>query len=303
MRPKICVLMSTYNGHKYIREQIDSVLNQQDVEVRLLIRDDFSTDDTVSILKEYASKDNRVKFYTGSNLGPCQSFFNLINNAEDYPYYAFCDQDDVWDINKLSIAVNNLDNVSDDTPCLYCSNLNVVDQNLNFLHRCINYKIDANNKLTPLVEFYAVGCTEVFNRKAFELVRSHISSECMMHDLWLNLICSFLGKVIYDPVPHIKYRQHGNNVVGTISGRSGMFKTRIKRLINDAVQPRYRSAKAFYNEFSSLLTISDKAEILKIINYKDSLYKRLRLLLDFDIKASNFRRDIRYRLLILFGKI
>lgn len=92
----ITVLMSTYNGEKYLKEQLDSILNQEQVDLKLLIRDDGSTDGTVNILKEYENSHTNIKWYSGLNLGCGKSFFQLVLDAPKSDYYAFVDQDDVW---------------------------------------------------------------------------------------------------------------------------------------------------------------------------------------------------------------
>lgn len=303
MRPKICVLMSTYNGHKYIREQIDSVLNQQDVEVRLLIRDDFSTDDTVSILKEYASKDNRVKYYIGENVGPCQSFFDLIKKAGEFEFYAFCDQDDIWEREKLKTAIVKLNELDSRKPALYFSNLKVVDSVLNFNHYAFSKTINTSERYLGLVDFFAVGCTEVFNIQAKKLLEKHLSVNCLMHDNWLFLICNFFGQVIYDHDSYINYRQHGNNVIGNSVSKMKLLKQRIIRLFDYSQQPRYKNAVLLYNEFRDLLEEDDKYRLIKIVDYKKSFLNRLKLLIDFQIHASTIVRDLRYRVLILLGVI
>jgi rhamnosyltransferase len=304
MSEKICVLLSTYNGEKYLVEQIDSVLNQKGVDVSLLIRDDGSTDGTIGILHNYAQKDSRVSFYNGANLGPCQSFFDLVGKADEYDYYAFCDQDDVWDAEKLIKAIGIIKERGDSkTPVLYCSNLRVVDQDLNFMHNCITFPINSEQRYQSLVEFYAVGCTEVFNQCAAHYLKKHSVEGCIMHDSWLFMICSFFGLVYYDKNPYISYRQHGSNVIGTSSGKKGVLKERIKRLFDVKTQPRFENAKIFYSEFSKELNEVDSHKFLRIINYKQSIIQRINLLFDFSIRAYTLKRDIRYRLLILLGKI
>ena len=158
---KVLVLLSTYNGEKYLREQLDSVLSQEGVDVSLLIRDDGSKDGTLNILKEYSVKDN-VNYYEGVNCGPSESFHDLMRHAKGYDYYAFCDQDDVWNNDKLITAVRLLEEKKQDLPLLYCSNLNVVDEHLNYCRLCHSEKYDLSNKYLGLVDFFAVGCTEVF---------------------------------------------------------------------------------------------------------------------------------------------
>ena len=95
MDKKVLILLSTYNGERYIKEQIESLLKQENVKVSILVRDDGSTDGTINILNEY-QKQGKLKWYTGENLKPAKSFMNLVENAPEYEYYAFCDQDDVW---------------------------------------------------------------------------------------------------------------------------------------------------------------------------------------------------------------
>ena len=105
---KICVLMSTYNGDKYIIEQIESILNQKKVNVELLIRDDGSTDKTLEILEEYSKKYKNLKYYSGQNLKTARSFMDLLFRAGEYEYYSFSDQDDVWDLDKLTVGISYL---------------------------------------------------------------------------------------------------------------------------------------------------------------------------------------------------
>ena len=103
---KVCVLMSTYNGEKYLKEQIDSILKQKGVKVNLLVRDDGSTDNTLSLLEEYKKK-GLLDYCCGSNMKPARSFMELLSIAPDSDYYAFSDQDDYWEHDKLFNAVKN----------------------------------------------------------------------------------------------------------------------------------------------------------------------------------------------------
>ena len=128
----VCVLMSTYNGEKYIVEQIDSILQQENVNVNLLIRDDGSKDKTVEIIKQYLI-DKRVSFVSGDNIGYKKSFLWLMDNSPNSDYYAFADQDDVWKKDKLFAAVTKLENEDIAEPKLYTSALTRVDENLNYI--------------------------------------------------------------------------------------------------------------------------------------------------------------------------
>ena len=129
MKKDITVLMSTYNGEKYLHEQIDSILRQQGVKVNLLVRDDGSTDNTLAILDKY-QEEGLLTFYTGENLGPQRSFLHLLQQAPQSDYYAFADQDDIWLEDKLSTGIKQLQN-DKEKPALYFSQTQLTDEELN----------------------------------------------------------------------------------------------------------------------------------------------------------------------------
>ena len=120
--------MSTYNGELYIKQQLDSIFAQNEVEVSVFARDDNSSDETTNILREY-SEQQPLKFYSGNNLGPGLSFIDLIHHCEEYEYYAFADQDDVWESNKLVCAIDALKGYKEKV-AFYNSNVAVVDEEL-----------------------------------------------------------------------------------------------------------------------------------------------------------------------------
>lgn len=302
-KKKVCILLSTYNGEKYLREQLESLLLQEDVELTIVARDDGSKDSTLQILEEYSKKDERVTYFVGDNVGPAQSFFDLIIKSPDADYYAFCDQDDVWDSDKLKIAVRFLEKEDNTKPNMYYSNLRIVDQDLKFYRLSHAEPSVQENKYSVLTEDMATGCTVVFNRTTAEYVRTGSPEYCSMHDTWIYMICKFFGKTIYDFDAHISYRQHGNNVVGTYLGKKtkDIYIARIKRLFDRNLQPRYNNACNFYKTFGHLLSPKDKEKVLKIVNYKQSVLKKVSLLLDKDIHASSKNRELRYKLLIVLG--
>lgn len=125
----ITVLMSSYNGEKYISEQIDSILHQENCNVNLIVRDDGSSDNTCEILEQY-QKNNLLTWYSdGENLRPAHSFLRLLANAPDSDYYAFADQDDYWMTDKLDHAIKAIGNRSD-IPMIYYANSELVDSEL-----------------------------------------------------------------------------------------------------------------------------------------------------------------------------
>lgn len=125
---KVQVLLSTYNGEKYLKEQIESILKQKEVDIHLLVRDDGSSDSTIKILEEISNKNKKITFYKGKNIGPARSFMELLKKSEEADYYSFADQDDIWEENKIISAINKLKNTNE--PELYLSALGIVNEKL-----------------------------------------------------------------------------------------------------------------------------------------------------------------------------
>lgn len=252
------VLMSAYNGERFIRAQIDSILLQEGVNVRLLIRDDGSTDATLNIIKEYIA-DNRVTLIEGVNVGFRKSFLWLLDNSPEADYYAFSDQDDVWEPDKLSTAVSMIRNHSQDKSLLYTSALKRVNEELDILsvQSFPHLKLDCYSEL---VRHRFAGCTYVFNDKL-----RHVCDGCSSidnleygHDGFIALMCWLTGgEVLYDDTAHIMFRRYGTNT--SIDGKGignrirhelSVFTTRRKYKSNvvkvivgnylDSVAPQYR---------------------------------------------------------------
>ena len=300
---KVVVLMSTYNGEKYVKQQIDSILNQEGVEIELHIRDDGSTDQTVDILNEYSTMYKNIFYYQGKNLRPCKSFMELIRKDYEAEFYALADQDDVWDSDKLKVAIGKLQKIEKNVPAMYHSNLRIVDSELNFCRNSHSKPMIAITCYEPLVENLATGCTIVYNKDLHKMLRQYVVSDFSMHDTWIYMIASIFGEVIYDFVPHISYRQHENNVVGTYKkGKSFSFYwKKILRLWNRELQPRYDNAKLFYHVFKDKLPKQYKIKLQKILVYKKSLKNKYDLLCDKEIRANTTEANIRLRMMILMG--
>ena len=214
MNRKVQILMSTYNGEQYLREQIDSLLQQAYPEIEILVRDDGSKDSTPDILRDYARRYDNIRIFLEDNVGVTKSFFELLKRSEA-DYVAFCDQDDIWLEQKVVQAVEKLQTIK--TPALYCSNKILVDA---------HGKVIAENdkkKLTPgfgnaVIESVCTGCTMVLNRELAENIKAHIPERAILHDWWCYLVASYVGQVVFDEKSYILYRQHEHNVVGQKKG-------------------------------------------------------------------------------------
>lgn len=207
---KVQILMSTYNGEKFLKEQLESLLRQTYQNLEILVRDDGSKDGTCEILREYEKKYSNVHVYLEDNVGVTKSFFELLKKS-DADYIAFSDQDDVWLEEKVEKAVEKLKTLEE--PALYCSNKILVDSELNIIAE------NNHKKLIPgfenaVVECICTGCTSMMNRSLAENIKEHIPKRAIIHDWWCYLVASYLGKVIFDDNSYIWYRQHGGNVIG-----------------------------------------------------------------------------------------
>lgn len=211
---KLIVLLSAYNGEAYIRKQLDSLLKQTLKGVEILVRDDGSTDGTRAILTEYAQR-GALCWYEGENLGPARSFWQLLQDADEADYYAFCDQDDVWDPDKLETAVSALERLDASKPALYCGDVRVTDEKLRILSEHMVRPAPADYP-HALLRNLAPGCTYVFNRAARKLLCRYDAERLGigLHDWTAYQIVSCFGRVVYDPAPHMSYRQHGDNAIG-----------------------------------------------------------------------------------------
>ena len=178
---RLAVLLSSYNGEKFIARQLDSILSQQgEFALELIVRDDGSTDATCAILQEYADA-GKLRWYTGENLKPAKSFLHLLQNAPGYDYYAFCDQDDYWHPGKLCAALDTIKHCTG--PAIACANARLVDGELNPLGRNVYKRPPRTDFYSLLVGSNIIGCTMVFNQAAARLVQEKpLPEEIFMHD-------------------------------------------------------------------------------------------------------------------------
>ena len=298
---KVQILLSTYNGEEYIREQLNSILKQDYADISILIRDDGSTDNTLGIIKEYESKYNNVKYYNGENIGVINSFFDLMKNADiSCDYFALSDQDDVWQEHKISRAVDILSKFNNDIPLLYCSNTTPVDSNLNELKISIKpYRIRPNFG-NAVVENICTGCTCVFNRRLLLLVQEHIPAFTIMHDWWLYLLASAYGKVYYDNSSYLYYRQHSGNVVGTKLGYYDEFKKRVRNYRKNRMKISRQAAEFLKN---CELDQANKKSLEYIVNAKSNLSYRFKIIFNNTIYRQRHMDNLIFKFLFLLGKV
>ena len=298
---KVNVLMSTYNGEKYLKEQIDSILKQKNVTVKLYIRDDGSKDSTLNILDRYKEQyPDNIIIFSGDNIGFANSFMYLVHKCEHNDFYAFADQDDIWEQNKLEVAIKMIDQK---VPLLYASNLQVFDtvENRNYLM----YSLESFKNEKARMEKYCYlcnpyGCTMVWNEALQEEILKREKPDKQTHDIWINLIAHYTGKMILDPNSYIHYRVHGNNACGATP----------KSIIN-----KIRKYLKFYFIDNKSLNISLSCQSIEryfknksnkyiyyFSNYKKSIGLKVMALINIKKLKINKNSISKYRLLILFNK-
>ncbi len=269
----IDILLPTYNGEKYLKEQLDSILNQTYKNIRLIISDDCSKDSTPKILEEYRGKDERIELYLQKeNIGVVKGIEFLLKKVKSN-YYMLADQDDVWLPMKVEKSIETLKKENAD---LVFGDLEVVDQDLKTMYPSFGDFMLLNRKINKYINSYKVnylyncvtGCT-VLSKKEFieKILPIPTESKYLIHDHWIGLVVALNGKLAYMPEKYIKYRQHGNNQVGTdkishgfknieqvrelfINVKLGVFGTYVnnKEKFSKELQEQNEKALNYYND-------------------------------------------------------
>lgn len=262
----ITILMSTYNGAKYVQEQLDSLFEQTYQDFVIVINDDFSSDDTVNIIKNFQSQypDKITLFENALNTGsPKYNFLKLMINHKDN-YLMLCDQDDIWKPNKIELTLRYMRQAENtygySCPILVHSDLTVVDEDLNQISESFKSDMNADYSKTGLnqqiIQNTLTGCTAMYNRALSELITSE-PEYTVMHDWWLILIASAFGHVIPIKEQTIYYRQHKNNEIG--AKNVNRFSYKIHRLLNaddikKSIHSTYPQAKSFLDIYRDVLS-------------------------------------------------
>lgn len=286
---KIAVLMSTYNGEKYIREQIDSILAQENVKVHLFLRDDGSKDQTRNIIREYCEKVDNITWineFKNENIGVKRSFLYLLqyvyNRFPDFHYYAFADQDDVWLKNKLVSALSRVALSKNQKGALYYSNKIFVDSNLNEIKKeHINFFDDYLEILWPSL---ASGCTMVFNKELAYYALQHMPENKCIHDSWIYRLAKCIGSdIIFDEDPKILYRQHESNVCGMETtnlhhGTAYMIKNFLRLMFKSRNHVIQNIIQELYDSFETYMTKEMKRYSQIVLTYNRNPISKIRLL-------------------------
>lgn len=294
-KEKVCILLSTYNGEKYLEEQLQSLYSQEDVDISIVVRDDGSSDGTCELLEREQAA-GRLTWYAGENLKPALSFWNLLHQAPEAPYYAFCDQDDVWDADKLKTAVGFLEKAGK-SPALYFCQTRLVDASLNEIK-----SVPINPNLTygeSLSYNFVTGCTMVMNTSMRKVLLKYTPGFIRMHDIWIYDVAQAVGAhVLFDPEPHISYRQHGGNAVGQANSIKTVWKNRMENVKRNE-RIRSRLAQELLAGYGREMSPENLSITKMAACYRDSFVDWLKLLFTRKLRCSPFSIRVSSKLAIL----
>lgn len=301
----IAILMATFNGDKYICEQIESILSQTIQDFTLFINDDCSSDNTYMILKEYENKyPDKIKISQNIvNSGSAKHNFMKMMIQHKEEYIMLCDQDDIWLPNKIEITINKMKTIekeyNSNKPILIHTDLKVVDSSLNEIMNSYMKMTSANyNKIKlkdTLVQNNLTGCTAMYNKALAQYIKEE-PKFFVMHDWWLMLLASAFGTIgtVYEQT--ILYRQHNNNSIGAKNMQSISFKLKffmMSEKIKNALENSYKQANAFLDIYKKILSLEQYNLVNKYCCIpKTTKLKRIFIVLKYKTLKNGLSRII-----------
>ena len=296
--PTVCVLLPTFNGEKYLKQQLESVLNQENVKIKLLVQDDSSTDKTLEILSEY--RDKLIIFHSSKNQGTTKTLIELLGRVDDEDYLAFCDQDDIWKNNHLISSIRELSKFAITEPVMNFPVYEFIDEQSQSIG--IRVKRKRIGLANSLVENPAIGCGIVINRAGIDLIKQIQFDHQLFIDQQLYFLFSNLGSVNQCSDITLKYRLHGLNQVGVRNLNNSILK--IRRIFIDN---SLRNTRIALNRFAEVNS-SRFTNLMKGIPGKhfDSLnghfLTRFKYLLKPVFRREKWWDQVIFQALIFLGK-
>lgn len=301
--PKVNILLSTYNGEKFLSQQLDSLLAQTYPDILIHVRDDGSSDKTIAILEAYRDAHSNIRVALGENLGAAKSFYRLLLDADDScDYFAYCDQDDVWKPDKIERAVAFHQGEDPAIPALYFSEFEIVDARLNRVASSKPYRY--RDFKTALLQNVPFGCAQVWNKAAQRLLRERQPNFFYMHDWWNFLVISGVGKILYDPAETLYYRAHGGNVFGQTTSLWTRMTNRLSLLKRRKELPiffAWRQALEFERLFLPDLPPEHQAALLDFTRSKENVWRRLRYAMTGKARRASRLDALIFKAMVIFN--
>ncbi len=286
---RIDILLATYNGSKYLPEQLNSILSQSYKNINVIIRDDGSSDNTVDIIKEYEQEDNRVRLLNDNlgNLGFVRNFEELMKHS-DAEYIMFSDQDDVWYKNKVEISYLEIKKIEGEygckVPTLVHTNSRILNFEVKTTKKFISNYAKNYSFENSFFNFFVQGSTMIINKYLKE-ESLPFSEYVYLHDRYLHLVAEFIGIRRYIDIPTMDYRQHLNNEIGSKS--ESIFKRLYSgRYYNNSDKLLFINIYETYEKRLKKNKIKKLKIFFKIIDTNISRFLRLYWCLKEDVPMS-----------------
>jgi glycosyltransferase involved in cell wall biosynthesis len=299
---KIQILLSTYNGDKFLKQQIESIFAMEHFsDCCLLIRDDGSTDGTRDILHRY-EQFPEVQVEYGENIGVIKSYQWLIRNSySSCKYFAFCDQDDIWVPKKITIALSALDRLPESRMLLFASRSSITDENLNIIGISIQ-PVRGISYYNAMVQNVLPGHTQIFNRKLRDSLIEHECDGIHAIDWWLYLVASAMGKVEFSEECTVLHRQHGDNAVGYKLGTIENLNKKLRYIRQGKGNAVSIQLEAFLKTYMKQLPDDYREETEQYLCGLNSVAGRLSYLKKCKLFRQRHSEDLMFRLMYLIGK-
>lgn len=312
MKKNIAVILSTYNGERFLTEQLASLAAQKDVSLTLYVRDDGSSDSTRDLLENFQAPTIQKVLFFEENVGFERSFMEatLKVDLEAHDYFAFCDQDDIWDAQKLSLAIQVIEQSHSDSPFLYASNQRIVDENGEW----IRDEADKNQLITKESSLLALnqrGCVMVWNRplqKHLQKSYQRVQDEAFIpaHDTWITVLAYATGQVYLDSSITMSYRVSTHNTAGSYIGLVGRGRYIWKKIKDVLTKRQFQKTKVAtlleaYLEQEGL----DRHHVQTFLEAGQSWSAKAQLLFgkpDY-FRGMSYKWQLLSRVLILVGRI
>jgi glycosyltransferase involved in cell wall biosynthesis len=293
-KPSLAILMCTLNGEVYIKEQLDSIKNQDYKSWKLYVSDDGSSDQTLTILKDYQNRWGRNKLYIlkGPGKNFQDNFLSIISNHRIHADLFFLsDQDDIWMPHKLSHTIKKFSKLNPKKPALYCGRTTLISSNGKKIMGLSNLMSRLPSFKNAIVQSIAGGNTMAFNVHLKNIVANYPNINVNSHDWWLYILNElFGGKTFYDKESTILYRQHSRSIIGSNASILAKFK-RLDMLLNGTFR-QYNSTHIKIFNLLKLKGLKNNLEIIeRLASERDkSLMARLRMIKDLGLYRQS-RQD------------
>lgn len=300
--PLVSLVLCTYNGARFLDEQLNSLAAQTVPVNRLVLRDDGSTDATVSIVRAW-SQEQRIPLIhvtePVTRLGPARSFLTALAAGGPARFHLLADQDDVWLPMKIERAVKALE-AGPQLPRLYAARQLYVDREL---HSLGTSPMPGSMEFSAAVyESQLTGCTMALNEPLRLLVSRRVPQQALMHDWWIYMLASASGEIVFDEMPTMLYRQHGQNVIGAGPTGLGAWKERVSRAVIEPGGQRRAQLKEFGDTFSDLLSDQQRTLINALTSTSPSWWQRWALGTSVPISRRGWLNRLGTRLAIIRGR-